>query len=48
MAGLMIPNAVMKSFMGDLGADNETIRIPYTMKIEPVQNDSKKRKRTED
>ena len=48
MAGLIIPDAVMKSFMGSVSNDNEEIRIPYTVKVESVQNNSMKRKRTED
>ena len=45
---MAIPDAVMKSFMGSVGNANEGIEIPYTVKIESVQNNSTKRKRTED
>ena len=45
---MAIPDAVIKSFMGSVGNANEEIKIPYTIKIEAVHNDSMKRKRTED
>ena len=45
---MAIPDAVIKSFMGSVGNANEEIKIPYTVKIESVQNNSTKRKRTED
>ena len=48
MAGLIIEDAVMKSFMGSVSNDSEEVRLPYTVKVESVQNDSMKRKRTED
>ena len=53
MAGLIISDSLIKKFGGSLGNANENIELPYSVKIEPVkiesvENSSKKRKHTED
>lgn len=48
MAGLIIPDALVKKFGHNLSDANEEFKLPYTVKIESVRNNSTKRKRTED
>ena len=49
VAGLILPDATIKRFGGSsLGDDiNEYIKLPYSIKIESGENNSAKRKRTD-
>ena len=46
MAGLIISDSLIKKFGGSLGNANENIelRLPYSVKIEPVKIDPSKNK----
>ena len=53
MAGLIIPKNLIKKFGGNLYNGNEMFHLPYSIKIEPVkiesvENSSKKRKHAEE
>ena len=53
MAGLIIPDSLIKKFGGNVYNGNEKFQLPYSIKIEPVkiesvENSSKKRKHAED
>ena len=46
MAGLILPDAVIKQFGGGLDDANEKFKLPYSITIESDEN-SAKRRRTE-
>ena len=53
MAGLIIPDSLIKKFGGNLYNGNEIFHLPYSIKIEAVkiesvENTSKKRKHAEE
>ena len=37
MAGLILSDSLIKKFGGSLGNANENIKLPYSVKIEPVK-----------
>ena len=53
IAGLILPDSLIKKFGGNLYNANERFKLPYSVKIEPVKiesvkNSSTKRKHPED
>ena len=47
MAGLILPDAAIKRFGGHLSDVNENIELSYSIKIKSGENNSAKRKRTD-
>ena len=48
MAGLIMPDDLIKKYGGKLCVANEKFKLPYSLTIESVKSNSLKRKHTED